>query len=197
VSPGILTAAIPARGLLLRHACAKKLVSCLNDSTPAKPFGIDQLEKHRRSSAYRLGCPALHRLFPRTGVTTKDKLPTCMAWPATCPAASPTSLPPSPSGSTPGSSIQPFPRTFPRFVQHAMWQYCSRSGLDVCNGNRINDAKRCGNMDCRVRPSVSVSLRAPHLPYPASSENSKANRIETMKGPAESGKICSVEVEEK
>jgi hypothetical protein len=27
------------------------------------------------------------------------------------------------------------------------------------------------------------------------SENSKANRIETMKGPAESGEICSVEVE--
>jgi hypothetical protein len=30
-----------------------------------------------------------------------------------------------------------------------------------------------------------------------SKENSKANRIETMKGPAESGEICSVEVEEK
>src|SRR6266481_1295642 len=29
------------------------------------------------------------------------------------------------------------------------------------------------------------------------SENSKANRIETTKGPAESGEICSVEVEEK
>src|ERR1700730_11310047 len=29
------------------------------------------------------------------------------------------------------------------------------------------------------------------------SENSKANKIETMKGPAESGEICSVEVEEK
>jgi hypothetical protein len=29
------------------------------------------------------------------------------------------------------------------------------------------------------------------------SENSKANRIETMKGPAEAGEICSVEVEEK
>jgi hypothetical protein len=27
------------------------------------------------------------------------------------------------------------------------------------------------------------------------SENSKANRIETMKGPAESGEICSVEVD--
>jgi hypothetical protein len=44
-----------------------------------------------------------------------------------------------------------FPATFPRFVQHAIWQYCSQSGLDVCNGNRIDDAKRCANMDCRVR----------------------------------------------
>jgi hypothetical protein len=44
-----------------------------------------------------------------------------------------------------------FPRTFPRFVQHAIWQYCSQSGLDVCNGNRINDDKRCSNMDCRAR----------------------------------------------
>ena len=44
-----------------------------------------------------------------------------------------------------------FPQTFPRFVQHAIWQYCSQSGLDVCNGNRIDDAKRCDNMDCRVR----------------------------------------------
>jgi hypothetical protein len=31
-------------------------------------------------------------------------------------------------------------------------------------------------------------LRAP----PRNSENSKANRIETMKGPTESGQICSV-----
>ena len=44
-----------------------------------------------------------------------------------------------------------FPRTFPRFVQHAIWRYCSQNGLDVCNGNRIDDANRCGNMDCRVR----------------------------------------------
>jgi hypothetical protein len=29
-----------------------------------------------------------------------------------------------------------FPQTFPRFVQHAVWQYCSQNGLDVCNGNR-------------------------------------------------------------
>jgi hypothetical protein len=44
-----------------------------------------------------------------------------------------------------------FPQTFPQFVQHAIWQYCARNGLDVCNGNRINDVQRCENKDCRVR----------------------------------------------
>jgi len=44
-----------------------------------------------------------------------------------------------------------YSKTFPRFVQHAIWQYCSLSGLDVCNGNRINDAHRCDNKDCRAR----------------------------------------------
>jgi hypothetical protein len=44
-----------------------------------------------------------------------------------------------------------FPQTFPRFVQYAVWAYCSQSGLDVCNGNRIDDGRRCENKDCRVR----------------------------------------------
>jgi hypothetical protein len=44
-----------------------------------------------------------------------------------------------------------FPQTFPRFVQHAIWQYCSQSGLDICNGNRINDRERCANQECRMR----------------------------------------------
>jgi hypothetical protein len=44
-----------------------------------------------------------------------------------------------------------FPQPFPRFVQHAIWRYCSQSGLDICNGNRIDDSKRCANRDCRVR----------------------------------------------
>jgi hypothetical protein len=44
-----------------------------------------------------------------------------------------------------------FPRTFPRFVQHAMWRYCTQGGLDICNGNRIDDARRCRNLDCPVR----------------------------------------------
>jgi hypothetical protein len=43
-----------------------------------------------------------------------------------------------------------FPSVFPRFVQHAIWRYCSQSGLDVCNGNRIDDTRRCENKDCRV-----------------------------------------------
>jgi len=44
-----------------------------------------------------------------------------------------------------------FNPVFPRFVQHAIWRYCSLSGLDVCNGNRINDSRRCEKKDCRVR----------------------------------------------
>jgi hypothetical protein len=53
-----------------------------------------------------------------------------------------------------------FPKTFPRFVQYAIWRYCSQSGLDVCNGNRIDDARRCSNLDCRVRlPCDRLALR--------------------------------------
>jgi hypothetical protein len=44
-----------------------------------------------------------------------------------------------------------FPKTFPRFVQHAIWRYCAENGLDVCNGNRINDNARCDNIYCQVR----------------------------------------------
>jgi hypothetical protein len=43
-----------------------------------------------------------------------------------------------------------FPRTFPRFVQHVIWRYCSQQGLDICNGNRIDDRKRCGNIQCQL-----------------------------------------------
>jgi hypothetical protein len=43
-----------------------------------------------------------------------------------------------------------FPRTFPRFVQHAIWQYCSQQGLDICNGNQIDDRKRCDNKECSL-----------------------------------------------
>jgi hypothetical protein len=68
-----------------------------------------------------------------------------------------------------------FPRTFPRFVQHAIWRYCGQSGLDVCNGNRINGAKRCGNMDCRVRPMCDrVVLRNAWGSRPRAEDATKA-----------------------
>jgi hypothetical protein len=44
-----------------------------------------------------------------------------------------------------------FPAIFPRFVQHAIWRYCAQLGLDVCNGNRIDDRQSCDNVYCQIR----------------------------------------------
>jgi hypothetical protein len=44
-----------------------------------------------------------------------------------------------------------FPVIFPRFVQHAIWRYCAQLGLDVCNGNRIDDRQSCNNVYCQIR----------------------------------------------
>jgi hypothetical protein len=44
-----------------------------------------------------------------------------------------------------------FPTVFPRFVQHAIWRYCAQRGLDICNGNRIDDRKSCDNKCCQIR----------------------------------------------
>ncbi|WP_245283646.1 hypothetical protein [Bradyrhizobium sp. URHD0069] len=43
-----------------------------------------------------------------------------------------------------------FPRVFPRFVQHAIWQYCAADGLDICNGNRIDDRSGCTQHYCNI-----------------------------------------------
>jgi hypothetical protein len=43
-----------------------------------------------------------------------------------------------------------FPKTFPRYIQHAIWAYCAAEGLNVCNGNAIDDGDRCQNTDCRL-----------------------------------------------
>jgi hypothetical protein len=45
-----------------------------------------------------------------------------------------------------------FPETFPRFVQYAIWRYCAQQGLDVCNGNQIDDRKPCQNRQCTLYP---------------------------------------------
>ena len=36
-----------------------------------------------------------------------------------------------------------FPTDFPRFVQHAIWQFCAAGGWDICNGNRVDDQRAC------------------------------------------------------
>jgi hypothetical protein len=43
-----------------------------------------------------------------------------------------------------------FPRTFPRFVQHAIWRYCAQQGLGICNGNQIDDSNPCANKECSL-----------------------------------------------
>jgi hypothetical protein len=42
------------------------------------------------------------------------------------------------------------PACFPRFVQFAIWQLCSTSELDICNGRHIDDRTRCENATCPV-----------------------------------------------
>jgi hypothetical protein len=56
-----------------------------------------------------------------------------------------------------------FPATFPRFVQTAIWRYCAENGLDICNGNRIDDAARCDNRHCQLfRHCDRVALHGEH-----------------------------------
>jgi hypothetical protein len=43
-----------------------------------------------------------------------------------------------------------FPGTFPRFVQHALWAFCAQDGLDVCNGNQVDDRRASENVSCPV-----------------------------------------------
>jgi hypothetical protein len=36
-----------------------------------------------------------------------------------------------------------FPTIFPRFVQHGVWRYCAKAGLNICNGNRMRSWQLC------------------------------------------------------
>ena len=38
----------------------------------------------------------------------------------------------------------------PRGVTHAIWRYCAQDGLNICNGNQIDDRHRCKNIYCRL-----------------------------------------------
>ena len=41
-----------------------------------------------------------------------------------------------------------FPAYFPRFIQYSIWTFCAQQGLDICNGNRIDDSARCRQQNC-------------------------------------------------
>ena len=54
-----------------------------------------------------------------------------------------------------------FPKIFPRFVQFALWRYCSADGLDLCNGNRIPANEQCQISYCHLfRICVRKPLKA-------------------------------------
>ena len=36
-----------------------------------------------------------------------------------------------------------FPAFFPRFIQSAIWRFCAQTHSNVCNGNMIDDSRRC------------------------------------------------------
>jgi hypothetical protein len=58
-----------------------------------------------------------------------------------------------------------YPRRFPRFVQHAIWQFCAEEGLDECNGRQIDDRKRCDRKKCPLfRRCDRIALKRAQKP---------------------------------
>jgi hypothetical protein len=41
-----------------------------------------------------------------------------------------------------------YPKSFPRWGQHAIWRWCAQGELDICNGNQIDDRRSCENSSC-------------------------------------------------
>jgi hypothetical protein len=48
-----------------------------------------------------------------------------------------------------------FPQRFPRFVQNAIWRFCAGDGLNLCNGNRIDDRLSCQISYCHLHQKCS------------------------------------------
>jgi len=58
-----------------------------------------------------------------------------------------------------------FPRTFPRFIQHAVWSFCAEQRLNICNGRQIDDGRPCTKSDCPVGDRCGrVQLRLDQAP---------------------------------
>lgn len=58
-----------------------------------------------------------------------------------------------------------YPEYFPRFVQHAIWRFCSAEAFDVCNGNRIDDSRRCQNTSCQLFEGCKRLILKPKNDY--------------------------------
>lgn len=43
------------------------------------------------------------------------------------------------------------PQPFPRFVQFAVWRFCATGAENICNGNQIDDRRRCRNRACNLQ----------------------------------------------
>ena len=55
-----------------------------------------------------------------------------------------------------------YPSAFPRFVQKAIWTFCAQDELNVCNGNRIDDSRRCDNVYCQLFAKCErIALNSP------------------------------------
>jgi len=59
-----------------------------------------------------------------------------------------------------------FPKAFPRFIASAIWRYCAEPGLDICNGNQIDDRGRCTNMWCQLYSRCDRVVLAPSRKQP-------------------------------
>lgn len=41
-----------------------------------------------------------------------------------------------------------FPTCFPRYVQHAIWQFCATGSRNICNAVQIDDTQPCNQIGC-------------------------------------------------
>ena len=93
----------------------------------------------------------VHNFLHRTGILARFEPTTPMARPATRLAAAPTLSRPWPPGSTPGSSIRVSAAVSRGSSSTRSGGTAPSPGLDVCNGNRIDDRKSCDNIYCQIR----------------------------------------------
>lgn len=55
-----------------------------------------------------------------------------------------------------------FPCYFPRFIEHCLWAFSAEPHLDICNGNAIDDTRRCRQRECPIYAGCArIALRPP------------------------------------